>query len=273
MKQWSKGEYVLVLGNAEISRYSIDAINRFLFKLCVNYTLNKPESTTSQSWIFLDEVTEMGKLDGLISLLKKGRTKGARVVLACQTISGLRDANMYGQSGADEILGQIGHKFVGRLECIATADYFSQLIGDQEVWMQSSSYTSGYQSSSSTTSYSRQVKRAVLPSTLLSIDPCSVQTGLSGFCMTPYIGVFKVRLEGRHLFLQDLVPLGNEQAFVARTAKDQILRPWEPASLSNFQLKLPVRKKHTKPCASSRNRTTTNHKSRSAVLMQTDCDP
>jgi hypothetical protein len=242
IKEWSEGEYILVLGNAEVSRYSVDAINRFLFKLCVNYTLNKPESSTSQSWFLLDEVTEMGKLDGLVSLLKKGRSKGARVVLACQTISGLRDANMYGQSGADEILGQIGHKFVGRLECVATADYFSQLIGEHEIWIASSSYTSSSQNSSSTTSYNRQVKKAILPSTLLSIDPCSIETGLAGFCFTPDIGVFKVRLDGRQLFLRDLLRIGKEPALIARTADEQILGPWTAARLIDFALKLITRK-------------------------------
>ena len=193
----------------------------------------------------LNEVTEMGKLDGLLSLMKKGRSKGAKVVLACQTISGLRDDNLYGKSGADEILGQIGHKFIGRLECVSTADYFSQLIGEQEVWMQSTSYTSSSQSSSSTTSYSRQVKKAVLPSTLLSITPCSEDTGLHGFCMSQHIGVFPVHLNGQQLFSEDLSPLGEEEAFVARAKESQILRPWTSSELNNFKLKLTARK--TKP--------------------------
>lgn len=240
IKEWAKSEYVLVLGNAEISRFSIDAINRFFFKLCVNQTLNKPESRTSASWFVLDEVTEMGKLDGLLSLMKKGRSKGAKVVLACQTISGLRDDNLYGKSGADEILGQIAHKFIGRLECVSTADYFSQLIGEQEIWMQSTSYTSSSQSSSSTTSYSRQVKKAVLPSTLLSITPCSEDTGLHGFCMSQHIGVFPVHLNGQQLFSEDLSPLGEEAAFVARAKESQILRPWTSPELTNFKLKLPT---------------------------------
>jgi hypothetical protein len=246
IKQWSEGEYILVLGNAEISRYSVDAINRFLFKLCANYTLNKPESRTSQSWFILDEVSEMGKLDGLVSLLKKGRSKGARAVLGCQTISGLRDPNMYGQSGADEILGQIGHKFIGRLECVATADYFSHLIGEHEIWMQSNSYTSGAQNSSSTTSYSRQVKKAVLPSTLLSLNPCSVETGLTGYCMSPDIGVFPVYLEGEKLFFQDLMPLGAEPAYVPRPTEGQILLPWSPERLARFALRILTRKKAPK---------------------------
>ena len=242
IKQWASSEQVLVLGNSEVSRFAIDAINRFFFKLCVNHTLNKPESRTSASWFILDEVTEMGKLDGLVSLMKKGRTKGAKVVLACQTVSGLRDENMYGQTGADEILGQIGHKFIGRLECVATADYFSQLIGEQDVWMESTSYTSSSQNSSSTTSYSRQVKKAVLPSTFLSLVPCSEETGLRGYCMTQHIGVFPVHLDGQKLFHQDMMPIGKEPAFVSRSKESQVLRPWPPSRLQHFGLKLPVRK-------------------------------
>lgn len=239
MKQWAEGEYVLVLGNAEVSRFVVDSINRFLLKSCINRTLNKTESRTTSDWYFLDEVSEMGKLDGLVSLLKKGRSKGAKACLSIQTISGLRDNALYGQTGTDEILGQVGHKFVGRLECVATADYFSHLIGEQEVWLESSSHTYGSQNSSSTYSYSRQVKKAVLPSEFLSMQPCSIQTGLSGYCLSPHIGVFRTHLAGGKLFNSDLLPLSEEPAFVPRPASCQVLGPWPLEKYTYFAIDPP----------------------------------
>ena len=80
-------------------------------------TIDQSESTTRRSWFIVDELADAGKLQGIISLAKKGRSKGACVVLAFQSVSGLRDPQLYGQHGADELLGQIGTRFIGRLEC------------------------------------------------------------------------------------------------------------------------------------------------------------
>jgi type IV secretory pathway TraG/TraD family ATPase VirD4 len=227
IRDWSQSDQILVLGNSEVSREALDNINRCIFKVATNITLDKPESRSSASWFFLDEVSEAGKLDGLVSLLKKGRSKGARVALAFQSISGLRDQMLYGQHGTDELLGQIGTKFIGRLECVATAEHFSQLVGEQEIVSVSTSYTSGNQSSSSTISYGRQVKKALLASQLMGIRPCSIENGLTGYCMSPHYGIYKTHLDGHELFNYELIPPDpHVPHFIPRPLHHQMLRDW-----------------------------------------------
>ena len=116
LHEWAKDESIIVLGNSEISRTAIDAINRCMFKRASDITLSQTESFTRRNWFFLDELSEAGRLDGLVSLLKKGRSKGGCVVIALQSIAGLKDTKLYGPHFTAEILGQIGHKFFGRLE-------------------------------------------------------------------------------------------------------------------------------------------------------------
>ena len=106
-----------------------------IFKRASDVTLNKKESLTSRTWFYLDELADAGKLNGLVSLAKKGRSKGACLVIAFQSISGLRDDSLYGQCGCDELLGQIGTRFAGRLKCISTADYVSNLLIDRQLWV------------------------------------------------------------------------------------------------------------------------------------------
>lgn len=238
IKDWAKSEYILVLGNSEVSRSAIDTINRCIFKRASDVTLDLGESTSRRTWVFLDEAADAGRLQGLVSLAKKGRSKGACVVLAFQSISGLRDPQLYGQFGTDELLGQIGTRFIGRLECPVTAQYVSELIGDQDITTISTSYTSG-KNSSTTTNYQRQVKKAVLPSQLLDLPPCNLENGLTGFCIVRSVGTFKTHMDGQDLFEGQLIPPDpNVPAFILRDPMSQILEPWTPEQALAFGINL-----------------------------------
>jgi len=236
-KDWAQGELIYVLGNSEVSRAALDNINRCMTKTAASLVLDKPESMTSASWFFFDELSDAGKLDGLIPLAKKGRSKGAKIAIAFQSVSGLRDPNLYGQHGADELLGQFGNRFLGRLECVATADYLSQLIGEQEIVAVSTSYTSGKESSS-TTSYSVQTRKAVLAGHLMAIPPCNIENGLTGYCMSPRFGTFRTHLDGEDLFLDALKPHADVPHFLPRPAMQQILRPWNLEQAAKFDVRL-----------------------------------
>ena len=247
LKHWLDDQRILILGNSEISRHSIDAINRCIFKRITGLTLHLPDSPDRRIWFVLDELTDAGKLDGLIPLAKKGRSKGASLLLAFQTISGLRCDRLYGTHGTDELLGQIGNRFVGRLECVATAEYFSQLIGDQERWEVSKSYTSAKEDSSST-SYSKQIRRTVLPSELMDLPICSVANGLHGIGISRTAGVYHSHIHGHELFHRDLLPLnGSVPGEIPRAADTQILLPWNAEQCARFGVPLASSRRKTPP--------------------------
>ena len=114
LTEFMQGELVLVLGNDESCRTALDAINRVLFQRLSELILSGPETRTRQTWIFLDEVREAGRLDGLSRLMTKGRSKGACVALGFQAIEGMRA--VYGEHVASEITGLCNHKAILRLE-------------------------------------------------------------------------------------------------------------------------------------------------------------
>lgn len=241
IRDWANGQKVLLLGNTEVSRHAIDSINRTIFKRVSDVILDKPESPTSRTWIFLDELADAGKLNGLVSLAKKGRSKGACIVIAFQSVSGLKDESLYGQFQCDELLGQIGTRFIGRLECVPTAEYASNLVGEQKFIEKSWSYTSARESSSTTT-YSTQVRKAILPSTFLSIKPCSRDNGLTGYCVTRSVGTFKTTIPGKWLFDELLTPPDpNVAAFEPRDSRDQILEPWTEDEARKFGVDVSVK--------------------------------
>ncbi len=62
-----KDNCVLILGNNERARAAIDRINQVIFKRVSELLLDQPEDRTGsrRSWLFLDEIGEAGKLEGL----------------------------------------------------------------------------------------------------------------------------------------------------------------------------------------------------------------
>ncbi len=173
-------------------------------------------------------------------------------------VSGLRDQSLYGKYGTDELMGQIGTRFIGRLECVATAEFISQLIGEQEYVAESTSYTSAKESST-TRSYSVQVRKAVLPGTLLDLKPCSQKNGLTGFCITRSLGTFRTHIDGDQLFDVDLGAINESvPAFDPRPPIQQILQPWTEDEARKFgvdlNFKIPKKTPTTKPEVSPKKR-------------------
>lgn len=227
LSEWATGSMIWVLGNSEVSRTPVQTLNRCMFKRACDLTLSQSESWTRRTWFIVDELADVGKLEGLISLAKKGRSKGACLVFAFQSVAGLRDAQLYGAHFSEELLAQFGHKFIGRVECAASAEWASLLVGDQEIEQQSRSETSGKQGRSLTRNYQKVIRRGLLPSQFLDFQPCDQENGLTGVFFVPGIGVFHDTLPGEELFQGRLIPPDDEiAAFIPRPIDDQYLRPW-----------------------------------------------
>jgi type IV secretory pathway TraG/TraD family ATPase VirD4 len=249
LHEWTQQEYVLVLGNSEIGRSAIDALNRCIFKRASDLTLDQSESTSRRSWFFLDELSEAGKLNGLVSLAKKGRSKGACVCLAFQSIAGLRHPQLYGPELTAEILGQVGHRCFGRLECPETAEWASQLFGDQEIRQVTVSQSQG--PSGSSTSHNEQfvTRRALLASEFMSLPPCERLRGLAAYYLSRSHGAFSATLDGRELFEEDLLPKADDvPEYVPRAIDAQYLTPWNAKQRKLFAPEPPSKKgKHKQP--------------------------
>ena len=130
LKEWLESDSILLLGNDEAMRSAVDSVNRLMFKRIGELVLAQRESETRRTWIFLDEVREAGKLEGLAALATKGRSKGVCLVLGLQDIEGLRE--VYNPYVAQEILGQCSNKAILRLENPGTAEWAAKLFGTRE---------------------------------------------------------------------------------------------------------------------------------------------
>ena len=91
----------------------LEAINRAMFHRASQLLLNQDNSEERRAWVIIDEVREMGNLEGLSRLLTNGRSKGACFCGGYQTPSGMQDA--VGEHVADEINDQIWSIALGRI--------------------------------------------------------------------------------------------------------------------------------------------------------------
>ena len=242
LKEWVIGEGILVLGNDEATRSALDAINQVIFKRLSELVLAQGENEARQTWVIFDEIREAGELPGLSSLLTKGRSKGACVVLGFQDMEGLRD--VYGSKVANEIIGQCSNKAILRLESPETAQWASTVFGSNESvlvsWAKSfgSSSSLGHAGSSTNDTINQTFVKSenVLPSEFMNLPPTTRQKGLTGYYQTPYIGAFKVKLNSEWL-QSKLLPLSSsEKNFIARPETDQYLRPWDKADFARLGL-------------------------------------
>lgn len=283
LRQWLKDESILVLGNDEAHRFALDAINRVIFKRLTELLLSQRElspdeqrATSRRTWIFLDEAREAGDLEGLSTLLTKGRSKGVCIVLGFQDIEGMRDA--YGKERANEIVAMCANKAVLRLESPETAEWAGKIFGEYEQyeieqsWSQGQSTTHGTSTTDGTgkswgswlsgasTTHSRnssesinrsetqnsseshaqkRVKRdAVLASEFMGLPVTSSKHGLTGYYVTRAVGAYKAHIPGDKLARALVPPDPTVPNVKRRSEDDQYLRMWDAADRRRLRLSL-----------------------------------
>lgn len=193
IEEWAQTDnQVLVLGNDEAARATIDALNSVLFKRVAECLLSKPEVKPEalkigrgRSWVILDEVREAGNLDGLRSILNKGRSKGACVVIGIQDIEGLRAE--YGREEANEIAGQCNTVAVLRIVNPDTAEWASGLFGQSVQAVASDSINFGGDNTQIGSSNSTDIRPRIPTCKFLDLTPASPEVGLTGFFRAPNI--------------------------------------------------------------------------------------
>jgi type IV secretory pathway TraG/TraD family ATPase VirD4 len=126
----SKCEQIIVAGLPEFESICRTYI-RLFFTFAGAKVLGLKESK-NKIWFICDEFPKMGKVEIFPKLIEMGRTKGARVVLACQDFSQIQE--MYGKNANDSLQSMTGTQIIGRTAGGQTAETISKvLIGTQMV--------------------------------------------------------------------------------------------------------------------------------------------
>lgn len=246
LQEFLEGEFVLVLGNDETCRTALDAVNRLLFQRLTELILGQTESRTRQTWLFLDEVREAGRLDGLSRLMTKGRSKGACVALGFQAIEGMWE--VYGKNLADELVGLCNQKAILRLDSPVSAQWASELFGKREELehrVSRSQTWSGWAllprlGRGRAVAEQRLITEAVLASEVMTLPPTGPEHDLAGYFLTRTSGAYRQTLSWNEVMALQLPKADDVPDLQPRPESDQYLREWGQEDLDRLGLQ-PVR--------------------------------
>ena len=120
---------VLVLGNDPVLRDSIWPINALLLKALTQEILRRPNTRRPRHWFVLDEFPAMERVDCIHDLLRRGRSKGASVLIGAQGTEAL--TAVYDDNGTNDILSQCTYKTFLRCGGPRTAAWAQSFFGRQ----------------------------------------------------------------------------------------------------------------------------------------------
>lgn len=133
IQQWMKstGE-IIVLGSDTAADETIGALNRAFIQRWIQVVLQGKEQRTGdssycQSWLVLDELRELGQIQGLGSFMTKSRSRGGVAVLSFQAVDGLY--HIYGREQANEIVANFSNVAVLKTASPSTAEWAAGLFG------------------------------------------------------------------------------------------------------------------------------------------------
>ncbi len=212
LEDWMKKDYILLLGQDDSIRVQMDAINRAMFLRATQLILRGNESTTRRTWLIVDEVRELGNLEGLSRFLTMARSKGACFCGGYQTPSGMKAA--VGDHIADEINDNIWHWALCRMGGDVSAEWASKLVGEVEF----------EETNGSATSVVR--RRAILPEHFMELPPPTPQTGVGGVFITPYTGAYTHAVPGSEIAAARRLSRTDVPNFLPRPQSHQELPPW-----------------------------------------------
>lgn len=140
-------------------------INRGVEEMC---DPSMPDSKDREVWWFLDEAKQMGKVERILDLAEKGRSKGARIVMGLQDFDQLRE--VYSEKTINSLMGLCSTHWIGRVAPGPTADSISNLVGEAEIEKTSVSASTSGPGVNHTVS-SQVQKRTILLSSEISALP------------------------------------------------------------------------------------------------------
>lgn len=235
LNQWMKECSILMFAKDPVHRESMQTLNRAIFARASNLLLSQTTKTPGRSWVFLDEVREAGKLDGLRSLLNLGRSKGVGVVIGFQDFDGMRA--LYGNEEAHEITGQANNKTFLRTDSVATAKWMESNAGKILVKEANITLDPNSVSLPKSVSVNRTTRDAVLGSEYLDIPRTTPENGLKAFHLSALLG----KAYWSHSKLEEVVeksgsPLPGVPNFIPRPVEFQELEPWSAADAIKFEI-------------------------------------
>lgn len=232
--EWLNRGSILLLAHHPSYSTTLEPINRAMFRFLSDAMLSLTKVEGRRSWVFLDEVREAGRLEGLRPLLTQGREKGVCVVLGFQDIEGMRE--VYGKEGASELIGECNSKTFLRTDNPATAEWMASHINKALI---RSRQVATDREGKVTTTESLKIDGTVLAADFLGIPVTCHQFGRKGLHISSRIPKpYWTQMSLRGILAKLPAIPANVAGEDPRPKADQDLRPWTATDAVRLNLKV-----------------------------------
>jgi hypothetical protein len=236
---------VLLFGNDSESQGPITTMNSFLIERLFQVARNDSTRSGKHTAIFLDEVSNLDKLNGLDTITATGRDFGISMFLGFQSFSAMKAK--YGEDIANKILNELSHRAYLRGEK-GHVQWVSEQLGMREVRERTPSdgssiswtkdgLTTGTQDGNSWPLKDAPVVKEGLIKTLSETNE---RNGLTGFFSSLKVtkGPWKHHYEWWDF--REAIRTCSEPKKQPRHAREQILREWDILDYARLDLEVPV---------------------------------
>jgi hypothetical protein len=159
LERWLQEESVILLGDEPLFHNSSALINQAIVSYLAHFIFGQRQSTARRTWLFFDEVSEVGRLEALPKLMQAGLAQGVCVALGVRRFEQLR--RVYGSKATEELVAACSHTTALRLDDVETAEWAARHFGPP-----------------------------VLASDLMTLPPAAPEHGFAGFHRTPRAGTY-----------------------------------------------------------------------------------
>lgn len=236
VSEWVKSNKVLILGRSTTAKTALERVNRVIFTRAVDLIMEEPEQKRPNTWMFLDELGSLGKIDALLTAATELRKRGVALVGCCQSFNQL--VVNFSKEKAEIIAGQFNNIAGLRLSLDSTSERWLREIAGKaisEEW--SESYTRRFGEPSSSTHTQHFVERDVLQAGTLNGIPIFEPergVGLKGYYRSGHYMWW-------HTYKSDIVnqlpPKGDvSQNLIRIPGKYEELEPWSEADWERLNI-------------------------------------
>lgn len=245
LKDWMNEEAILVLANVESSSTALQAINQMLISKITQLLLDQTERRDQKTWFFLDEVQSMGKIEKLVPLLTRTRSKDGCCVLGFQDFQGFQ--SIYGYDTASVIIGQVSHLSILKVAQQGTAIWASNMFGQADRLLvtegrshsgqpseygdvEEKSFLDHFGEEEAPDTYTKTesiiTSSVILDSEFMGLPEASRERGVHGFHRFPRFGSGKVIIDGESIAEELIVPDRESQEIEKRSNEKLMLSRW-----------------------------------------------
>ena len=185
LREWVNSSSILVLSRSTTAEKELREVNRIMFTRIMQLMMEQPEKSHPTTWMFLDEIGSLGKLEALLTAATELRKRGVAIVGGFQALAHVIEN--FNENIADTIVGQFGHIAALRLTDRKTEEWLRHVAGKvrYERWTegQQKSYGQGKSTSRTQTFGEEDNLRQGSLSSIPIFEP-ALGKGMKGFYLS-----------------------------------------------------------------------------------------